>query len=156
MEDRVDFWEDFQPPRPSTVDEFVAQDFRECMEQFKAKFNDAIAIAAKIEIPLSSWNECVHSHNLRFFTKKEYQRSTHLFKIYCSALSWNSVDGWFEIIRMKVITELLKSQKKAVAARSPPRKKNSRARNQQILRRERAEAKRKARGGGQNSKKIKH
>ena len=64
------------------------------LTKFLEEYEKYIVKCSRVESTITCYNESLHGHNLRFWSKYCYQPRLNLVKQQCAHLSWNRVPQW--------------------------------------------------------------
>lgn len=72
-------------------------------QEFVEKYSAFVEMLDNVEQPYTFWNESLHAHNLRFWSKRVYCEVMWETKCRCAILSWNLAEDWInELFKLTV------------------------------------------------------
>ena len=89
-EDRLAKWEAI----PRNLAPETHEDGVEAIKTFVEGYRKFVQATERVDFASTSYNESLHSHNLRFTSKNIFQSRIFATKMKCSVLSWNQRPRW--------------------------------------------------------------
>jgi len=97
-EERVCEWKNLE----NLVNMGAVSNGRKVLKLFLNKYLPHMEKLSRVDNAITGFNESLHAHNLRFWSKYIYQPRLNQTKQNCSHLSWNMVPAWPSIIWIEV------------------------------------------------------